>query len=84
MVKIVDCHPDSDLELEAEPYQPHSIPPIGGGTLSQGAQNSVPSPLIPQRKLRSPKLKYEALAISEVRGPFERKVLMHYSYFGPL
>jgi len=28
-------------------------------------------------------LKYEALEISEVRGPFETKVLMHYSYFGP-
>jgi len=29
-------------------------PPFGWGTLSQGAQNSVPSPLRPQRKLRSP------------------------------
>jgi len=27
-------------------------------------------------------IEYEALEISEVRGPFERKVLMHYSYFG--
>jgi len=40
--------------------------------------------LSPQRKLRCPKLKYESLEVSEVRGPFERKVLMHYSYFGPL
>jgi len=30
--------------------------------------------LASQRKLRFPKLKYEALEISEVRGPFERKV----------
>jgi len=29
-------------------------------------------------------LKYEALEISEVRRPFERKVLMYYRYFGPL
>jgi len=28
--------------LSAEPYQPLSIPPMGGGTLSQGAQNSSP------------------------------------------
>ena len=53
-------------------------------SLSQGAHISVPSSLNPKRKLRSPKLKYEVLEISEVRGPFERKVLMHYSYFGPL
>jgi len=29
-------------------------------------------------------LKYEALEISEVSGPFEGKVLMHYSYIEPL
>jgi len=29
-------------------------PQLGGPTLSQGAQNSVSSPLSPQRKLRSP------------------------------
>jgi len=29
-------------------------------------------------------LKYEALKISEVGGHFERKMLIHYSYFGPL
>jgi len=70
--------------MQTEPYQAHSIPPNWEEpTLSQGAQNSVPSPLRPQRKLRSPKLKYEALEISEIRPPFERKVLTHYSYFGP-
>jgi len=37
-----------------------------------------------QRKLRPPKLKYEALEISEVGGHFERKVITHYSYYGPL
>jgi len=45
--------------------------------LSQGSQNSVPSPLTPQTMLRFSKLKYEALEISENMGPFERKVLMH-------
>ena len=35
--------------------------------------------LAPQRKLRLSKLKYEALEISEFGGPFERKVLIHYS-----
>jgi len=29
-------------------------------------------------------LKFETLEISEVMEPFERKVLMYYSYFGPL
>jgi len=59
-------------------------PPIGGATLSQGAQNSVPSRLSTQEKASIPKLKYEALEINGVRGSFERKVLMYYSYFGPL
>jgi len=58
--------------------------PIGGGHAVTGDQNSVPSPLSPKRMLRSPKLKYEALEINEIRGPFERKVLMLYSYFGVL
>jgi len=38
--------------------------------------------LTSERKLRSPNLKDEALEISEVRGPSERKA--HNSYFGPL
>jgi len=65
-----------------EPYQPHSIPPNWGAHAVTGAQNSVPSPLSTPKKALIPKLKYEALEISEVRGPFERKV--HSSYFGPL
>jgi len=40
----------------------------------------VPPPLSTPKKASIPKLEYEALEISEVRGPFERKV--HYSYFG--
>jgi len=52
--------------------------------LSQGAQNSVSSPLSHLEKASIPKLKYEALEIGEVGGPFERKVLIHYSYFVPL
>jgi len=36
--------------LVAEPYQPLSIPPTCGATLSQGAQRSVPSPLSPTEK----------------------------------
>jgi len=40
--------------------------------------------LVPQRKPRFPKLKNETLETSEVRGPFETKVLMHYSFFGPI
>jgi len=55
-----------------------------GGTLSQGAQNSVLSPLSLPEKASISKLQYQALDINEVRGPFERKVLMHYSYFEPL
>jgi len=35
-------------------------------------------------KVAIPELKHETLEISEVNGPFEGKVLMHYRYFGPL
>jgi len=59
-------------------------PRLGGDTLSQGAKNQSRHHLAPQWKLRSPKLKYEAVEISEVSGHFERKVLMLYSYIGPL
>jgi len=69
--------------MYAERYQPHSTPPTRGHAVT-GAQNSVQSPLTPERKRRLPKLKYEALEISEVGEHFERKVLIQYSYFGPL
>jgi len=68
---------------ESEPYQPHSIPPSGGAHAVTGAPKFNPSPLSRPEKTSIPKLKYEALEISEVRGPFERKVPMHYNYFGP-
>jgi len=55
---------------------------LGGPTLSQGAQNSSPSPVSTREKASIPELEYEALEISEVKGPFERKV--HCSCFGPL
>jgi len=69
------------LEIRAVSAALH--PPIGGHAVTW-AENSVPLPLSLQRKLRPPMLKYEALEISEVGGHFERKVLIHYSYFGPL
>jgi len=68
----------------AEPYQPHSVPPNWGARCHRGPNVQSRYHLAPQRKLRSPKLKYEALEISEVRGPFDRKVLMHDSYLGPI
>jgi len=40
--------------------------------------------LISPKKVLTPKFKYEALDISEIGGPFERKVLIHYSYFRPI
>jgi len=74
---------DVNTALMSELYQPHSIPSIGGGhSVTGGPKFQSRHHFAPQRKLRSLKLKYEALEISEVRGPFERKV--HYSYFGPL
>jgi len=55
-----------------------------GPTLSQGPKIPVPSPLSRLEKALVPKLKYEALGINEVKGPFERKVHIHYSCFVPL
>jgi len=57
-------------------------PQLGGPRCPKGPKIPVPSLLRPPEKASIPKLKYESLGISEVRGPFERKV--HYSYFGPL
>jgi len=47
---------DTGGRVYAEPYQPHSIPPIGGGTLLHGAQNSVPSPFRPPEKASIPQI----------------------------
>jgi len=57
-------------------------PQLGGARCHRGPKVQSRHHLAPQRNLRSPKLKYEALEISEFRGPFEIKV--HYSFFGPL
>ena len=51
--------------------------PNWGGKLSQGPKIQSRYHLASQRKLRSPKLKYEALEINGI-------VLVHYSYFEPL
>jgi len=52
-----------------------------GGTLIQGPKIQSRHYLSPQKKLRHPKLNYEAPEISEVGGPFERKVLVHEGWF---
>ena len=57
-------------------------PQLGGHVATGGPKFQSRHHLAPQRKLRSPKLKCEALEISEFRGPVERKVL--YSFFRPL
>jgi len=65
----------------AEPYQPLSIPSnLGIHAVIGGAKFSPVTTYPPRESFDPPK--YEALEISEVRGAFERKVLMHYSYFG--
>jgi len=74
----------TDLNSSPEPYQPHSIPPIGGARYHSGPKNSVPSPLSPPKKASYPKLKDEALEISEVEERFESKMLIYYIYFGTL
>jgi len=58
-------------------------PPIGGPTLSQEPKIQSRHHLVPQRKLRLPKFKYEALEISEVREAFERKCLYIAVTLGP-
>jgi len=52
-------------------------PQLGGARCYMGPKIQSRHHLGPQRKLRFPKLKYEALEINEVRGRLERKVLMH-------
>jgi len=42
--------------LWPEPYQPHSVPLIEGGALSQGAQNSIPSQLSTPVKASIPQI----------------------------
>jgi len=68
--------------LQTEPYQSHFIHPNRGPTLAHGPKTQTPHHLATQRKLRLPQIpksKYEALKISEIGGPFERKVVIYYS-----
>ena len=76
----VNCHPT----LQSDPYQPHTIPPIGGPTLSQRPKIQSRHHLAPKESFDPPKLKCETLEISDIGGSFERKLLMRYSYFRPL
>jgi len=72
--------------LRTEPYQPHFIPPIGGvgSRCHRGPKIQSCHYLATQRKLQSPKLKYEAQESSKVRGPFEKKCLCITVTLGPL
>ena len=66
--------PCGQRRINRTPY-----PPIGGDPrCHRGPKFQSRHHLAPQRKLRSPKLKYEALEISDVRATVERKV--HYRY----
>jgi len=67
----------------AEPYQPHSISPNWGGTLSQGPKIQSHHHLNTQRRFQHPKLKNEALEISEVGGPSKEKRLYITVTLGP-
>jgi len=72
------CHMATNRAVSAALHTPQ----LGGAHAAVGAPNSDPSPLSQAKKASTsqiPKLKYEALEISEVGGPFERKVLIHYS-----
>jgi len=50
-------------------------PPNCGGALSQGSKIPVPLLLSISEKASIPKLKYEALEISEVRGTLKEKCI---------
>jgi len=69
------------VQLRAVSAALHTLQ-LGGDAVTGGPKFQSRHHLGPQRKLRSPILKYESLEISGLRGSFERKV--HYSYFGPL
>jgi len=71
--------------LQPEPYQPHPIPVCTPypHDVTRGPKFILVT-TYPPEKASIPKLKYEALEISEVGGAFERKVLIHCSSFGLL
>ena len=73
-----------NLNLDQSRISRTPCPPIGAANaVTGGPKLQSRHHLAPQRKSRSPKLKYEALEISKVRGSFERKVLTHCTFFGP-
>jgi len=77
IIPLVPHQDETQSCISRTPYHP-----IGRGPrCHRGFKIPVPSPHSTPEKALIPKLEYETLAISEVRGPFERK--MHYSYFGP-
>jgi len=77
-VQKIEEHVVTDRAVSAALHTPQLE---GGHAVTEGPKFQSCHHFAPQRKLRFPKLKYEALEISEVRVPFERKV--HYSFFGP-
>jgi len=77
---------DKQSLISRTPY-----PPIGGEHAVIGAQIQLSQgPKIQSRRHLAPKesfdpqMEYEAVEISEVGRPFERKVLLHFSCFGLL
>ena len=69
--------------VQSEPYRLHSIPSNWGEHVVTGSTKFSSVTTWHPRESFDPKLKHEALVISEVRGPFERKVLMHSVTLGP-
>ena len=57
-------------------------PPIGWEHAVTGAYSSVPSPLSSPKKTSNTQTEIWSTRNQWSRRPFERKVLIHYSYFG--
>ena len=71
------------LTQQQSQISPTPYPATGGGTTSEGPKIHLRHHFAPQRKLRYPKLKYEALESSEVMGIAERSVYKYAVAFGP-
>jgi len=84
---MIICQYVVQNRISRTPYHPI----VGAHAVTGGPKFQSRHYLAPQRKLRSPKLKHEALEISEVKGPlkeswitvilvpFESKVFSHYN-----